>query len=286
MAVFASAEVRRRTLGTWDPGVLVVPDLVLFVGASAGAAITADRRLAAVAATWTAAVAVALGAYGLLERAAGWGVVLMAAATVGTVAAAATLWSGAVPMRWFFIGPFTFRPAAARSRAQHLRRSLVQLVVFWSLFFLVVPFVVSAAEQRLRVTWPALEQPWLVVLGATTFVLASGLGLWSCCTMALRGEGTPLPAETARRLVVAGPYRSVRNPMAVAGALQTAGVGLWLGSWIVVALAGAGAVTWNQLIRPHEEADLHRRFGTDYEAYRARVRCWIPTLPSGVGPAA
>jgi protein-S-isoprenylcysteine O-methyltransferase Ste14 len=37
----------------------------------------------------------------------------------------------------------------------------------------------------------------------------------------------------ANRLVVVGPYRIVRNPMAVAGALQTIGVGLWVGSWAV-----------------------------------------------------
>ena len=57
-------------------------------------------------------------------------------------------------------------------------------------------------------------------------------------TMALIGEGTPLPAETARKLVVAGPYRYVRNPMAVAGVIQTASIGLLFGSWMVVVLAG------------------------------------------------
>lgn len=38
-AVFASDDVRRWTLGGWDPQVLVVPDLLLFAGASALAAI-------------------------------------------------------------------------------------------------------------------------------------------------------------------------------------------------------------------------------------------------------
>lgn len=32
ITVFVFDEVRRWTLGDWDPGVLVVPDLVLFVG--------------------------------------------------------------------------------------------------------------------------------------------------------------------------------------------------------------------------------------------------------------
>jgi protein-S-isoprenylcysteine O-methyltransferase Ste14 len=95
--------------------------------------------------------------------------------------------------------------------------------------------------------------------------------------MALQGKGTPLPAETARELVVAGPYRIVRNPMAVCGALQTIGVGLILGSWTVIAIAVAGAVLWNVVIRPGEEADLAARFGPAYDRYRTQVRCWIPT---------
>jgi protein-S-isoprenylcysteine O-methyltransferase Ste14 len=96
--------------------------------------------------------------------------------------------------------------------------------------------------------------------------------------MALLGEGTPLPAATGRRLVVAGPYRFVRNPMAVAGAVQTVGAGVFLGSWLVVMSAFAGGAIWNTFIRPEEEADLTRRFGAPYDRYRERVRCWVPTL--------
>ena len=46
VAVFASADVRTWTLGGWDPAVLVVPDLILFVGTSALAA-WRDSKIAA-----------------------------------------------------------------------------------------------------------------------------------------------------------------------------------------------------------------------------------------------
>jgi len=59
--------------------------------------------------------------------------------------------------------------------------------------------------------------------------------------MAVLGNGTPLPAATARRLVIGGPYRFVRNPMAVAGLVQTVGVGLWTGSWTTVFVGFAPA---------------------------------------------
>ena len=89
-------------------------------------------------------------------------------------------------------------------------------------------------------------------------------------------SGTPLPAETARDLVVTGPYAHVRNPMAVAGVVQTVGVGLWWGSWMVAGAGLTGAVVWDLLIRPTEEADLANRFGELYQRYAQHVRCWLP----------
>ncbi len=279
IAVFASDDVRSWTLGQWDPAVFVGPDLLLFVGASALAALLVSKVAAAVASVWTVLVTLALGLYGLVEQEAGWGVVAMSIATLGTLAATATIWFGHLPTGWFFLGPFSFRVAEAAPGARHLRRSLAQLVVFWTTFFIVIPLVLVAIEDRLRLDWDALDHPAVRVAGVATFVIGSALGLWSCVTMALIGHGTPLPAETARDLVVTGPYRWVRNPMAAAGVLQTAGVGLVFGSWMVIAITVAGALTWNQLIRPTEEADLAARFGEPYRRYSDNVRCWVPTRP-------
>jgi len=277
LGIIASDDVRRWTLGGWSAAALVVPDVVFFVGASAMAALTGSRIAATVAAVWTTGVTVALTVYGLVARAAGWGVVAMAIASVGTLAAATTLWLGRLPTDRAFVGPFAFRVAGEASGSTHLRRSLVQLVVFWTAFFVVVPWVLVIVEHRLRLDWPALRAGHWRVVGASAFVVASALGLWSCVSMSLRGGGTPLPAQTARYLVIGGPYRYVRNPMAVAGAVQTAAVGLWAGSWTVVAIAFAGALAWNTFIRPAEEADLAARFGAAYERYCSVVRCWIPT---------
>jgi protein-S-isoprenylcysteine O-methyltransferase Ste14 len=249
---------------------------VLFVGGSAITALRGARRWAAVTALWSAAVTVALAVSALLDREAGWGVLTMVVATTGSVAGALTLWFGRLPMRWFFVGPFAFREASDAPPRRHVRRSLGQLVVFWSLFLLLLPALLAWAERRLRLHWPALRDFDGAWSGAVLFAVASGFGLWSCLSMAVHGQGTPLPAATARTLVVVGPYRHVRNPMAVAGAFQTVGVGLWAGSWLVVVVALAGAVVWHLLIRPAEEADLARRFGEPYERYRATVRCWLP----------
>ena len=114
---------------------------------------------------------------------------------------------------------------------------------------------------------------FVLVLVFVVLVLASGLGLWSAFAMSTRGGGTPLPAAMPNRLVIAGPYRFVRNPMALAGIVQGAAVGLIASSWLVVLYALLGSLVWNHVARPHEEADLERRFGPEFTAYRDAVRC-------------
>jgi len=93
--------------------------------------------------------------------------------------------------------------------------------------------------------------------------------------MSMLGDGTPLPSAMPNRLVIAGPYRWIRNPMAVAGIVQGAAIGLILQSWLVVAYAVVGSLVWNYAVRPLEEADLRERFGEEFQQYRDTVRCWI-----------
>jgi len=93
-----------------------------------------------------------------------------------------------------------------------------------------------------------------------------------------RGDGTPLPTATAPRLVIAGPYRYVRNPMALAGIAQGVAVGFYLGSYGVIAYSLLGAIFWHTAVRPVEEHDLVERFDESYVQYRKSVRLWFPRL--------
>jgi protein-S-isoprenylcysteine O-methyltransferase Ste14 len=96
--------------------------------------------------------------------------------------------------------------------------------------------------------------------------------------MSTIGRGTPLPLDHAHELVVVGPYRYVRNPMAVSGVGQGLMVALFLGSPLVAVYALMGSGIWQHIFRPLEEDDLAARFGADYENYRREVKCWIPRL--------
>ncbi|KQO10590.1 hypothetical protein ASF06_09875 [Agreia sp. Leaf244] len=277
IAVFTVPFVREATLGRLDPIVVAAFDIPLFVVASALAAL-GTRTAALVAAGWTVVVAAALAVYATITTEAGWGVLIMAAAAAASIVAVLLQTTGRVPTEWIVRGPFAFRAADDHARrGAYAATTGGQIVVFWGLFLVVLPMIIAFLERRWGVgfEFAAFVPP----AGVVVFVLASALGLSSAFVMSTRGHGTPLPSAMPNRLVIAGPYRWVRNPMAVAGILQGVAVGLILSSWLVVAYAIVGSLLWNYAVRPSEEADLEARFGDDFLRYARNVRCWWPRVP-------
>jgi protein-S-isoprenylcysteine O-methyltransferase Ste14 len=169
-----------------------------------------------------------------------------------------------------------FTPAAERSAAANLARTLRQTLVFWVAFIGVIPWLIRRIEGELAVPTFGFAGQDLVALALA--LVGATFNLWSGVTLAVIGRGTPLPTQTARELVVTGPYRYLRNPMAFGGLTVGFAVGLHTGSWGTLVYAVAGGVLWHAVARPMEELDLAQRFGASYEHYRANVRCWLPRL--------
>ncbi len=120
--------------------------------------------------------------------------------------------------------------------------------------------------------------------GAVLIVLGLPILLEAFARFALQGRGTPAPVAPTERLVVQGPYRFVRNPMYVAVTTVILGQALLLGDSRLLAY---GAVVWlsfHLFVLLYEEPTLRRRFGPDYDAFRAAVPRWIPRrTPWGAG---
>lgn len=167
-----------------------------------------------------------------------------------------------------------FRRAPPARAPVNLCKTALQIAILWPLALALVPLLLREAERRIGIS--AFEPQH--VLGPALLVLFSFGGLASAWVLVRKGEGTPLPLATTRRLVVAGPYRYVRNPMALTGVGQMFSVGLTLGSPSVLLYAVVGALLWHCVMRPAEESDMVRHFGADFENYRRHVPCWIPRL--------
>jgi protein-S-isoprenylcysteine O-methyltransferase Ste14 len=153
----------------------------------------------------------------------------------------------------------------------------VQIVGVWGFALGLLPALAVRADRRVGL--PRVHGRGQIPVGAALFTAGSALGLASAWVMAQRGRGTPVPFDAARDLVVAGPYRVVRNPMVVGAIAQSSGIALALGSPTAATIPVAGVLVWTRLLQPPEEAFLTERFGAPYRRYQAAVRCWVPTWP-------
>jgi len=112
------------------------------------------------------------------------------------------------------------------------------------------------------------------LMGGLVVAAALTLLLWSWVSFR-RLRTTPIPTGTPRALVVTGPYRWTRNPMYLGIVSLLAAVPLFDGSaWYVLAPPMFWYVV-NTLFIPYEEAKLLTLFGSEYEAFRAKVPRWF-----------
>ena len=151
-----------------------------------------------------------------------------------------------------------------------------QTVIFWSVFLWIIPNGIDDLMGQLVEKFGFFTPQRS--LGISLFLIASALGIWSGMTMAVIGQGTPLPTSNAPTLVITGPYRFLRNPMALAGILQGIAVGTCTGSIWVILYAIVGGVLWHFTVRNFEEQELLIRFGEPYQTYCNRVGLWLPRL--------
>lgn len=167
-----------------------------------------------------------------------------------------------------------FRTAKARPTWLNAIYTLIQTAAMWFVFLAAIPNAILQVQTRLGV--PRFEPGWLFLPAIVAFWLFGLMGIYCGFLFVRFGGGTPLPLDQTTTLVIRGPYRHVRNPMAVFGILQGVCVGLAVGSWPVCAYALFGIPVWHVFARPFEEKDLADRHGESYLDYRRAVRNWLP----------
>jgi len=157
-----------------------------------------------------------------------------------------------------------------------LVRALTYATLFIGLLLVFVPQQILAATGIAR---PERIGP-AQIAGLAMIAVGGALALSCVLTFALIGKGTPAPFDPPRRLVTAGPYARVRNPMYIGAALALFGAALFFGSTALTLYATAFLVVIHLFVVFYEEPTLHRLFGASYDEYRRNVHRWMPTWRS------
>jgi protein-S-isoprenylcysteine O-methyltransferase Ste14 len=131
-------------------------------------------------------------------------------------------------------------------------------------------------DAYLGVVLPA----WVLIPGMVAVVAGASLVLTCGVMLSTRGIGT-LDGEEwfmPRDFVATGPFRFVRNPMSLGGAVLMTGIALCHRSTVGLGLAAVLFLVMHLVVWYLEEPGLEKRFGDTYRAYRRNVPRWIPRV--------
>jgi len=112
-------------------------------------------------------------------------------------------------------------------------------------------------------------------------IVGLSLAIWSVRNFySYGGEGTPGPWKPVKKLIIAGPYCYMRNPMLMGVFFLLLFESILFSSipifcWFLIFFIGNIFYFKN-----FEEKDLIKRFGVDYIKYRDKVNMFMPSLTS------
>jgi protein-S-isoprenylcysteine O-methyltransferase Ste14 len=123
-----------------------------------------------------------------------------------------------------------------------------------------------------------MPPPWAMVVGLLLFAIGLALAVATTGLFHRRGGGTAAPWDPPAKLVTAGPYGYVRNPMICGVFAMLAGEVLIFESiaillWMLLFVCAKAVY-----IPLVEEPKLAARFGDAYREYKLHVPRWIPRL--------
>ena len=101
--------------------------------------------------------------------------------------------------------------------------------------------------------------------------------IWTVFLFDRKGKGTLAPWSPPQKLVIAGPYRYVRNPMIIGVISILFGEALFLNSIPILIWSMLFFVINTLYFELVEERKLERKFGDTYVNYKNSVSRWMPS---------
>jgi protein-S-isoprenylcysteine O-methyltransferase Ste14 len=142
----------------------------------------------------------------------------------------------------------------------------------------VIAGAAAAAMWGLARAFPAFDISNVMRVPVVVLIASAGVALSACGIVVFRRARTTInphkPGE-ATALVSSGPYRFTRNPMYTGMLLALLAWAAFLSSPLALLGPAAFVLYINRFQIVPEERALQWLFGSDYTAYKARVRRWL-----------
>ncbi|MDD5610588.1 MAG: isoprenylcysteine carboxylmethyltransferase family protein [Candidatus Omnitrophica bacterium] len=163
-----------------------------------------------------------------------------------------------------------------------IREKVIEIVTY-----IIVPtamFVISPALGKyldhlvLKTDYLFVQNIILMSVGILVSLMGVSLILWTIFLFKRYGKGTPNPTIPPKELVIRGPYKIVRNPMVLGGAMILFGeVVVYYSLFLLLISILYVIITYFNAMFV-EEPELKKRFGQPYEQYLKEVPRFLPNI--------
>ena len=142
---------------------------------------------------------------------------------------------------------------------------------------IVFPYILIAQRQA-RTGIPIFPSLGLAFLGGIIGIMGAIFASLSFRLIIRIGNGTIMPWDPTKKLVVVGLYGFVRNPMILSILIILLGEAVAFASDTIFILAAAFFIINTLYFRFSEEPGLEKRFGEEYLEYKRNVPRWMPRV--------
>ncbi len=163
--------------------------------------------------------------------------------------------------------------------SHHMRGPLIRIraAIIVAAVWLLIGWL-SGLLRQLDASLGIILPPWVQIVGIVATAVGAISVLACGVLLSTSGIGTLPRGERfmPRDFLASGPFRFVRNPMSLAGAILIFGIALLHRSALGLGVAAVFLAVFHGVIVCVEEPGLERRFGESYREYRRNVPRWLP----------
>ncbi len=160
---------------------------------------------------------------------------------------------------------------------------IMTYIIVPSAFLIISPLLAKFLDYIiLKANYLLAPNSVIILIGIFISLIGLFLVFWTIFLFKKFGKGTPNPTIPPKELVIKGPYKIVRNPMALGGAILLLGEVIIYYSLFLLILSILYVIILYFNAMLIEEPELIKRFGKPYEQYLKEVPRFFPKV---FGPA-
>lgn len=120
-----------------------------------------------------------------------------------------------------------------------------------------------------------IQNIFLKLIGIVLIIIGITAVIYLIFIFKILGNGTPVPIEPTKKLIVKGLYKYSRNPLYISHLTILLGIALFFGRITLFIYCLLVFLVFNAIIIYWEEPQLKKRFGKEYLNYMRKVPRWI-----------